>query len=60
MESLSFLYFSTMQDDIFVLHVQNDYASVLESVFKTEFLTLLTKRYKDKTGKDLKLTFSDK
>ena len=49
-----------MQDDIFVLHVQNDYASVLESVFKTEFLTLLTKRYKDKTGKDLRLSFSDK
>ena len=49
-----------MQDDIFVLHVQNDYASVLESVFKTEFLTLLTKRYKDKTGNDLRLSFSDK
>ena len=48
-----------MQDDIFVVHIQNDYASVLESVFKTEFLSLLVKRYKDKTGKDLKLQFSD-
>ena len=54
------LYCSTMQDDLFVLHIQNDYASVLESVFKTEFLTLLTKRYKDKTGKDLRLQFSDR
>ncbi|WAQ98849.1 MYO1E-like protein [Mya arenaria] len=49
----------TMQDDLMVLHIQNDYASVLESVFKTEFLSLLTKRYKDKTGKDLRLQFSD-
>ncbi|KAL4227974.1 Unconventional myosin-If [Mactra antiquata] len=51
--------FSTMQDDIFILHIQNDYASVLESLFKTEFLSLLTKRYKDKTGKELRLQFSD-
>lgn len=59
LEQIQQICFSTMADDLFVLHVQNDYASVLESVFKTEFLTLLTKRYKDKTGKDLRLTFSD-
>lgn len=52
--------YSTMQDDLMVLHIQNDYATVLESVFKTEFLSLLTKRYKDKTGKDLRLQFTDK
>ena len=49
-----------MQDDFFVLHIQADYASVLESVFKTEFLSLLFKRYKEKTGKDLRLQFTDR
>ena len=48
-----------MQDDFFVLYVQNDYASVLESVFKTEFLLLLSKSYKEKTSKELRLQFSD-
>ncbi|XP_060576801.1 unconventional myosin-Ie-like isoform X2 [Ruditapes philippinarum] len=59
LEEVQSVAFSTMQDDIFLLHIQNDYASVLESVFKTEFLSLLTKRYKDKTGKELRLIFSD-
>ncbi|XP_052793613.1 unconventional myosin-Ie-like isoform X2 [Mya arenaria] len=59
LEQVQSIAFSTMQDDLMVLHIQNDYASVLESVFKTEFLSLLTKRYKDKTGKDLRLQFSD-
>ena len=52
--------FSTLQDDFFILHVQGDYDSFLETVFKTEFLTVLSKRYKDKVGKTLHLTFSDR
>ncbi|XP_053405072.1 unconventional myosin-Ie-like [Mercenaria mercenaria] len=59
LEQVQSVAFSTMQDDLFLLHIQNDYASVLESMFKTEFLSLLTKRYKDKTGKELRLQFSD-
>lgn len=47
---------STMQDDIFILHEQ-EYDSLLESVFKTEFLSLLTKRYEEKTQKQLPLKF---
>ncbi|KAK3585324.1 hypothetical protein CHS0354_040273 [Potamilus streckersoni] len=59
LEQVSSVALSTMQDDFFVLHIQNEYSSVLESIFKTEFLSTLCKRYKDKTGKDLKLQFSD-
>lgn len=50
--------FSTMQDDIFILHEQ-EYDSLLESVFKTEFLSLLAKRYEEKTQKQLPLKFSN-
>uniref|UniRef100_A0A8C4W6G8 Myosin IE n=1 Tax=Gopherus evgoodei TaxID=1825980 RepID=A0A8C4W6G8_9SAUR len=47
---------STMQDDIFILHEQ-EYDSLLESVFKTEFLSLLSKRYEEKTQRKLPLKF---
>lgn len=59
LEQVQSVALSTMQDDLFILHIQNDYASVLESMFKTEFLSLITKRYKDKTGKELRLQFND-
>ncbi|XP_061452003.1 unconventional myosin-Ie isoform X1 [Rhineura floridana] len=49
---------STMQDDLFVLHEQ-EYDSLLESVFKTEFLSLLSKRYEEKTQRRLPLKFSN-
>lgn len=49
---------STMQDDIFILHEQ-EYDSLLESVFKTEFLSLLSKRYEEKTQGKLPLKFSN-
>ncbi|XP_033750743.1 unconventional myosin-Ie-like isoform X1 [Pecten maximus] len=59
LEDISHVCLSTLQDDLFVLHIQNDYASLLESVFKTEFLSTLSKRYKDKTSKELRTQFSD-
>ncbi|KFR02150.1 Unconventional myosin-Ie, partial [Nipponia nippon] len=49
---------STMQDDIFILHEQ-EYDSLLESVFKTEFLSLLAKRYEEKIQRKLPLKFSN-
>ena len=52
--------FSTKQDDLFVLHVKDDYDSLLESVFKTEFLTTLSKRYKERIHKTLHLNFTDR
>uniref|UniRef100_UPI00398EB62F unconventional myosin-Ie isoform X2 n=1 Tax=Pristiophorus japonicus TaxID=55135 RepID=UPI00398EB62F len=49
---------STMQDDFFILHEQ-EYDSLLESVFKTEFISLLSKRYEDRMQKKLPLRFSN-
>nr|XP_054106716.1 unconventional myosin-If isoform X3 [Callithrix jacchus] len=49
---------STRQDDFFIL--QEDTAdSFLESVFKTEFVSLLCKRFEETTQRPLLLTFSD-
>jgi len=49
-----------MQDDYFILHCQDEGGdSLLESVFKTEILTCLTKSYKAKLNKDLRVHFKD-
>ena len=49
---------STLQDDIFIIH-EEQYDSVLQSVFKTEFLSLLVKRYQEKMDKKLPLKFNN-
>ncbi|XP_039606317.1 myosin IEb [Polypterus senegalus] len=49
---------STLQDDIFIIHEQQ-YDSVLESTFKTEFLSLLYKRYEEKCKRRLSLKFNN-
>uniref|UniRef100_A0A4W6DJL4 Osteoclast-stimulating factor 1 n=1 Tax=Lates calcarifer TaxID=8187 RepID=A0A4W6DJL4_LATCA len=49
---------STLQDDFFIIH-EEEYDSVLQSIFKTEFLSLLVKRYQDKTQKKLPLKFNN-
>ncbi|XP_073408500.1 unconventional myosin-Ie-like isoform X2 [Dendrobates tinctorius] len=49
---------SQLQDDFLVIH-EAQYDSVLESVFKTEFLSLLYKRYEERTQKKLQLRFSN-
>ncbi|KAM3613650.1 uncharacterized protein V6R79_002895 [Siganus canaliculatus] len=49
---------STLQDDFFIIH-EEEYDSVLQSVFKTEFLSLLVKRYQDRTQKKLTLKFNN-
>uniref|UniRef100_A0A8C5K6T5 Myosin IE n=1 Tax=Jaculus jaculus TaxID=51337 RepID=A0A8C5K6T5_JACJA len=58
MERILSVSLSTMQDDIFILHEQ-EYDSLLESVFKTEFISLLAKRYEEKTQRQLPLRFSN-
>ncbi|XP_062308701.1 unconventional myosin-If [Osmerus eperlanus] len=50
---------STRQDDFFILH-EPQYDSLLESNFKTEFLSLLSKRYEEVTRNKLTLCFSDR
>ncbi|CAJ0916216.1 unnamed protein product, partial [Mesorhabditis belari] len=49
---------SPYQDDFVILYVREDYTSLLETPFKTEFLTTLSKKYKEKTnGGTLALEF---
>lgn len=52
------LLLSTMQDDFVILHEQ-EYDSLLECVFKTEFISLLARRFEEKTQRKLPLKFSN-
>lgn len=47
-----------MQDDFLIIHGPQ-YDSVLESVFKTELLSLLCKRYEERTRRQLTVKFSN-
>lgn len=49
---------STLQDDFFIIH-EEEYDSVLQSIFKTEFLSLLVKRFQERTDKKLPLKFNN-
>lgn len=49
---------SCLQDDFFIVH-EETYDSVLQSVFKTEFLSLLLKRHEEKTNRKLPLKFNN-
>uniref|UniRef100_A0A8C6XX68 Myosin IEb n=1 Tax=Naja naja TaxID=35670 RepID=A0A8C6XX68_NAJNA len=49
---------SMLQDDFLILH-ESQYDTVLESVFKTELLSLLFKRYGERTQKQLPIKFSN-
>jgi len=42
-----------------VIHVNNDYDTLLQSAFKTELLSILNKKLKELHDKDLNLNFSD-
>ena len=48
---------SPYQDDFVVVHVRDEYDSVLESVLKTEFLTLLSEKYTTLTRSTLTVHF---
>ena len=52
------MFFSTMQDDFMVVHEQ-EYDSLLDCVFKTEFISLLSRRFEEKTQRKLPLKFSN-
>ena len=42
-----------------VIHTPNEYDTVLEMVFKTEFLTLLSDKYRTALSRELPINFSD-
>ncbi|XP_073400258.1 unconventional myosin-If isoform X4 [Dendrobates tinctorius] len=56
--SLKSISLSTRQDDFFILH-ETDHDTLLESVFKTELISLLCKRYEEMTKSKLVLNFGD-
>ncbi|XP_075060774.1 unconventional myosin-If [Mixophyes fleayi] len=49
---------STRQDDFFILH-EAEHDTLLESVFKTELISLMHKRYEETTKSKLALNFAD-
>ncbi|XP_060641133.2 unconventional myosin-If isoform X1 [Anolis sagrei] len=49
---------STKQDDFFILH-EAEVDTFLESIFKTELISLLCKRYEEVTRRKLLLNFND-
>ncbi|NXN09432.1 MYO1F protein, partial [Indicator maculatus] len=58
LQAVSGVSLSTRQDDFFIVH-ENDSDSFLESIFKTELLSLLCKRYEELTRTKLCLSFKD-
>ncbi|KAJ6651635.1 hypothetical protein lerEdw1_020767 [Lerista edwardsae] len=58
LERIQSVSLSTLQDDFIIIH-EPQYDSVLESVFKTELLSLLHKRYEERTQKLLPVKFSN-
>ncbi|KAJ3239347.1 Unconventional myosin-Ie [Chytriomyces hyalinus] len=50
---------SSMCDDFFVLHVPSEYDNVMENIFKTEMITVLSEKYKEATGSKLTVNFTD-
>ncbi|NWH69855.1 MYO1F protein, partial [Piaya cayana] len=58
LQAVSSVSLSTRQDDFFILH-ENDADNFLESIFKTELISLLCKRYEELTRTKLRLSFKD-
>ncbi|XP_075763783.1 unconventional myosin-Ie-like isoform X1 [Pelodiscus sinensis] len=58
LERIQLVSLSTLQDDFLILH-EPQYDSVLESVFKTELLSLLCKRYQERVCQPLPVKFSN-
>ncbi|XP_043357746.1 unconventional myosin-Ie-like [Dermochelys coriacea] len=58
LEKIQAVSLSTLQDDFLIVH-EPQYDSVLESIFKTELLSLLCKRYEERTRRQLSVKFSN-
>lgn len=59
LEQISYVSLSTLQDGFLIIHTREDYASLLELVFKTEFLLSLSKNYLAETGHTLNIRFNN-
>ena len=59
LEGIAKVSLSPRQDDIVVIHMNGDYASCLNIPLKTEFVTMLQRKVKERTNSNLKIMFSD-
>ena len=59
LEGIAKVSLSPRQDDILVIHMNGDYASCLNIPLKTEFVTMLQRKVKERTNSNLKILFSD-
>lgn len=50
---------SHLQDNFLVIFPRNDYATIIQVEFKTEFLTTFSKRYKEALNKKLMVEFNN-
>ena len=50
---------SPLQDDVVVIHVDGDFASMLDISLKTEFITTLSKKIEERTNRKLRLEFME-
>lgn len=58
-ENISALSLSTLQDDFVVIQVKENYDSLLEVMFKTEFLSCISKQYQAKMSRALNIKFGN-
>jgi len=59
LENIAKVSLSSRQDDILVIHINGDYASCLNIPLKTEFVTMLQRKIKERTNNNMKIMFSD-
>ncbi|GLH11924.1 Unconventional myosin IC [Gryllus bimaculatus] len=58
LQNISHISLSPLQDDFLIVHMRDDYDSILEVVFKTEFLLTLSKKYQAHVNRELVIKFS--
>ena len=59
LETIASISISELQDDIVVMHIPAEWDAVLETVFKTELLTLMAEKYKAVARKNLQINFGN-
>ena len=59
LESIASVSISELQDDFVVMHIPMEWDSVIETVFKTELLTLMAEKYKIVARKKLQINFGN-
>ncbi|KAJ8679077.1 hypothetical protein QAD02_014864 [Eretmocerus hayati] len=58
-DQISHISLSMLQDDFIIIHTKEDYASLLELVFKTEFLSIFNKNFIEELGHPPSIKFSN-